>query len=311
MLTGFDERERESPDWGGWNVARRRSYRKSFDIFQVGGENPDAGGESLLSLVESTWPFDIWLWIVVIEILNSDIIESVKIIEKGNCQVLNDGRKNVHDEPRSGRPSVITDDLVNALDEKIREDRRFTISTLALEFPNVGRTTLHKVVSEKLKFRKLCARCVPRLLSKEHKLKRMACALDFLDRYHKEGDQFLERIVTGDETWVSHITPESKRQSMEWRHTSQSKGQADNLNTQDLLDGNRLTTGSPVDKVSNHGRHTVQTGLRVIFTYVPWFYLKEFLGGKRFDRAGKVKEEVQDWLSSPAADVYDLGIQMR
>ncbi|GFX90632.1 uncharacterized protein TNCV_3194501 [Trichonephila clavipes] len=48
----------------------------------------------------------------------------------------------------------------------------------------------------------------------------MACALDFLDRYHKEGDQFLERIVTGDETWVSHIAPESKRQSMEWRHTN-------------------------------------------------------------------------------------------
>ncbi|GFU71484.1 uncharacterized protein TNCV_1672801 [Trichonephila clavipes] len=48
----------------------------------------------------------------------------------------------------------------------------------------------------------------------------MACALDFLDRYHKEGDQFLERIVTRDETWVSHITPESKRQSMECRHTN-------------------------------------------------------------------------------------------
>ncbi|GFY10930.1 HTH_48 domain-containing protein [Trichonephila clavipes] len=40
-----------------------------------------------------------------------------------------DGRENVHDEPRSGRPSVITNDLVNAVDEKIREDRRFTIST--------------------------------------------------------------------------------------------------------------------------------------------------------------------------------------
>ncbi|GFW24143.1 uncharacterized protein TNCV_4951871 [Trichonephila clavipes] len=38
--------------------------------------------------------------------------------------------------------------------ENVHEDRRFTISTLALEFPNVGRTTLHKVVSEKLKFRK-------------------------------------------------------------------------------------------------------------------------------------------------------------
>ncbi|GFT22187.1 DUF4817 domain-containing protein [Trichonephila clavipes] len=52
-------------------------------------------------------------------------------------------------------------------------------SKVPLEFPNVGRTTLHKVVSEKLKFRKLCARCVPRLLTEEHKLKRMACALDF------------------------------------------------------------------------------------------------------------------------------------
>ncbi|GFV62110.1 histone-lysine N-methyltransferase SETMAR [Trichonephila clavipes] len=131
-----------------------------------------------------------------------------------------DGRENVHDEPLSGGPSVITDDLVNAVDEKIREDRRFTISTLALEFSNEGRTTLNKVVSEKLKFRKLCARWVLRLLTEEHKLKRMACDLDFLDRYHKEGDQFLERIVTGDETWVSHITPESKRQSMEWRHTN-------------------------------------------------------------------------------------------
>ncbi|GFX12532.1 uncharacterized protein TNCV_3156531 [Trichonephila clavipes] len=90
-----------------------------------------------------------------------------------------DGRENVHDEPRSGRPSVITDDLVNAVDEKIREDRRLTISTLALGFPNVDRTTLHKVVSEKLKFCKLCARWVPRLLTEEHKLKRMACALIF------------------------------------------------------------------------------------------------------------------------------------
>ncbi|GFV18028.1 histone-lysine N-methyltransferase SETMAR [Trichonephila clavipes] len=39
-------------------------------------------------------------------------------------------------------------------------------------------------------------------------------------RYEEEGDDMLSRIVTGDETWVSHITLESKQQSMEWRHTS-------------------------------------------------------------------------------------------
>jgi hypothetical protein len=33
-------------------------------------------------------------------------------------------------------------------------------------------------------------------------------------------DNFLSHVVTGDKTWVLHVTPESKQQSMEWRHTS-------------------------------------------------------------------------------------------
>ena len=38
-------------------------------------------------------------------------------------------------------------------------------------------------------------------------------------------------------------------------------------------------------------------------------YLKDFLSGKRFATDDEVKEAVKDWLSSQAADVYDLGIQ--
>jgi hypothetical protein len=38
-----------------------------------------------------------------------------------------------------------------------------------------------------------------------------------LDRYNNKGkEEFLSRIVTGDETWVHQYEPESKRQSMEW-----------------------------------------------------------------------------------------------
>ena len=33
-------------------------------------------------------------------------------------------------------------------------------------------------------------------------------ALTFLQRYHDDGDEFLDRIITGDGTWVAHITPE-------------------------------------------------------------------------------------------------------
>jgi len=54
----------------------------------------------------------------------------------------------------------------------------------------------------------------------ESTLKWQASALDFLTRYSEEGDNFLSCVVTGDERWVLHTTPESKQQSMEWRHTS-------------------------------------------------------------------------------------------
>jgi histone-lysine N-methyltransferase SETMAR len=46
----------------------------------------------------------------------------------------------------------------------------------------------------------------------------MGAALTVLERYHRDGDKFLDHIVTEDETWVSHFTPESKRQSLDWHN---------------------------------------------------------------------------------------------
>jgi hypothetical protein len=41
-----------------------------------------------------------------------------------------------------------------------------------------------------------------------------------LNHYEGEGDSFLDRIITGRETWCHQYEPESKRQSMEWQHTN-------------------------------------------------------------------------------------------
>jgi [histone H3]-lysine36 N-dimethyltransferase SETMAR len=46
----------------------------------------------------------------------------------------------------------------------------------------------------------------------------MIMSLDNLQRYNEEGEGMLERIVTGDETWVHHYQPESKQASMQWKH---------------------------------------------------------------------------------------------
>jgi hypothetical protein len=52
------------------------------------------------------------------------------------------------------------------------------------------------------------------------KTQRMASALTFLERYHKDGE-FLNHIkrVTGDETWVLFVNVQIKEQSRQWMHT--------------------------------------------------------------------------------------------
>jgi len=62
-------------------------------------------------------------------------------------RMFNEGLENVHDEARSGRPSLVNDDLVRTVNERVRDDRRFTISDLSLHFPQISRTLLYDIVS--------------------------------------------------------------------------------------------------------------------------------------------------------------------
>ena len=61
--------------------------------------------------------------------------------------MFNEGRENVHDEARSGRPSMVNDDLVRKVNERVRDDGRFIISDLSLHFPQISRTLLYDTVS--------------------------------------------------------------------------------------------------------------------------------------------------------------------
>jgi len=50
------------------------------------------------------------------------------------CIMFKNDRTNVHDEERSDRPTFVTNELVAKINEKIHENRRFTITEL---FPNM------------------------------------------------------------------------------------------------------------------------------------------------------------------------------
>ena len=116
------------------------------------------------------------------------------------CREFSEGRTDVHNEQRSGRPSLFSDDIFQEIEGEICANRRVTIRELHHIIPEVSKTTIHEAVTEKLGYRKLCARWVPKMLTDDHKTKRMGSALKFLTRYPQEGDEFLDSIVTGDET---------------------------------------------------------------------------------------------------------------
>jgi hypothetical protein len=89
------------------------------------------------------------------------------------------GQTNFHDEERSGWSSVVSDDLVHIVDQKVCERQHFTISELSHEFPEISHIVLYEIITVRLGYRKFCIRWVPKMLMGAHKMKKMASALTF------------------------------------------------------------------------------------------------------------------------------------
>ena len=134
------------------------------------------------------------------------------------CSEFENGRENLNDNERAGRPHVwVTDDNTVRVGAKVKKGRHVRIKDIAQEF-DISFGSALNIIHECLGYRKVSCRCVPKYLDDVMKGKRMIASLNHLQRYAEEGDNFLDRIVTGDETWVLHYTPESKQQSMVWKH---------------------------------------------------------------------------------------------
>ena len=55
------------------------------------------------------------------------------------CREFSEGRTDVHDEQRSGRPSLISDDLLQEIEGEILANRHVTIRELHHVFPETSR----------------------------------------------------------------------------------------------------------------------------------------------------------------------------
>ncbi len=115
--------------------------------------------------------------------------------------------------------TATTDENIRLVDDMINANWRIIIDEVGEEL-GIGHARAHKIIHDILQYRKVSARWVPRQLTPNHMEQCMAVSREHLVRYHRDGNEFLYRIVTGDETWVHHFTPELKAASMEWKHPS-------------------------------------------------------------------------------------------
>lgn len=113
---------------------------------------------------------------------------------------------------------MCTTEMVSALDKIVRSDRRLKVRVMADQL-GFSKTTVHPILTENINYRKVCARWAPKMLTKEHKNKRMG----FSSKICAQNEEtFLEHIVTGDETWVHYASLDSKRDSKTWKHPESS-----------------------------------------------------------------------------------------
>ena len=64
--------------------------------------------------------------------------------------------------------------------------------------------------------RKLSARWVPRLLTADQKRVRMNISNALLVQFRRNKSEFWRRLITVDETWIHHYTPETKIKFKQW-----------------------------------------------------------------------------------------------
>lgn len=128
-----------------------------------------------------------------------------------------DGECSTADLPRSGRPvSALLPESVTAVEEKMTVDRRWTCEELSSEL-GISEKSIHRILTDELKMSKICARWVPHCLNQEQKDCRVRIARQHRYRFRRQRDNFLQRIITLDETWARCYEPELKSQSAEWR----------------------------------------------------------------------------------------------
>lgn len=126
------------------------------------------------------------------------------------------GTLSLEDENGRGRKSSVDATLLNSIKDVVNGDRRVTVRDVC-NITGYSYGTVQRIITEQLNMKKVSARWIPRLLTDEHRKNRVAASKNFVNRYRREGENFLDSVITTDETWFYLFDPETKEQSRQWK----------------------------------------------------------------------------------------------
>ena len=128
-----------------------------------------------------------------------------------------EGRESVRDNERYGRnKEVRTPEFIGQIKNFMDTDRRESIDTIGPQF-DVSVGTVHTIIHEELKMRKICARFVPRVLREYQKERRCHDSREIVELINSD-PAVIDSLVTCDESWIYCFDPENKRQISLWKH---------------------------------------------------------------------------------------------
>lgn len=115
------------------------------------------------------------------------------------------GDFSLEEKSRSGRPSVVDNDVLKTL---VEADPRLTLDEMATKM-ECGSETIRRHLEEIGKVHKHGV-WVPHKLSEKNKIQRSTISSSLLLRNNRE--PFLDRIITGDEKWVLYVNIRKRKQ---------------------------------------------------------------------------------------------------
>ncbi|GFS24224.1 dihydroorotate dehydrogenase (quinone), mitochondrial [Elysia marginata] len=143
--------------------------------------------------------------------LTSKSLETIR-----DMYALTKGKESLSDCPCPGRPkSCVNDQTIASMKKDIDEDPHISVQELR-DTNGLSYGTVHTIIIEHLRMKKVCAQWIPHLLTVDQKRERVRCATELLNIFERHGPKRLSNMVTGDETWFPFFIIPPKRLNCIW-----------------------------------------------------------------------------------------------